>query len=424
MSEAAGRRLDPQPWMTAPESVALVAALTRDGAEVRYVGGCVRDAVLGRPVKDVDLATDAPPEAVVRLLEAAGVRAVPTGFEHGTVTAVVDGRPYEVTTLRRDVETDGRRAVVAFGTDWREDAARRDFTMNAMSLAPDGTLYDYFGGVEDARAGLVRFIGDPERRIREDMLRILRFYRFHAHYGRGEPDPDGLAACAALAGSLPGLSAERVRNELLRLLEAPAPGATVALMCAHGALSHWLPEAGSTARLDALVRLEARHAQPDTIRRLAALLPADAVVAAAVGERLRLSNAAAARLCAALDLARGDAPNPVHATLYRRGAETVLDAALWRLAGDSESDSWSDALAGAKNWTPVAFPLRGQDLLELGVPPGPSVGEIMRAVEDWWVAEAFAPDRAACLDRARSAAVQRRAAANAAPARPPSQDAP
>jgi len=199
-------RLAPQPWMTAPETRAVVAALTADGTEVRFVGGCVRDALLGRPVKDVDIATPDRPQRVMELLARAGIRAIPTGIEHGTVTAVVGRTPFEITTLRRDVETYGRRAKVAFTDDWTADAARRDFTINALSCTPDGRLYDPFGGLADLRAGRVRFVGDPEARIREDVLRLLRFFRFYAHYGAAPPDPAALAACRALAPLLPGLA--------------------------------------------------------------------------------------------------------------------------------------------------------------------------------------------------------------------------
>ena len=233
----------------APETQAVLAALGADGTELRFVGGCVRDAVAGRPVKDVDLATPDPPERVTALLERAGIKAVPTGLEHGTVTAVSGGRPFEVTTLRVDVETYGRRARVAYTDDWQADAARRDLTINALSCAPDGTLYDPFGGLGDLRGGRVRFIGDPRQRIREDYLRLLRFFRFHAHYGKGGPDPEGLAAATELAAEATDLSGERVRDELLKLLAADDPLPVLELMHAHGVLRSFLPETAGMAVL-------------------------------------------------------------------------------------------------------------------------------------------------------------------------------
>jgi hypothetical protein len=242
-------RIEPQSWMTAPHTRAVLAALSAEGAAPRFVGGCVRDAELGRPVKDIDIATPDPPERVLALLERAGLKAVPTGLAHGTVTAISRGRPFEVTSLRIDVETYGRHAKVEFTDDWQADAGRRDLTINALSCAPDGRIFDYFGGLEDLRAGRVRFVGDPRARIREDYLRLLRFFRFHAHYGRGAPDPEGLAAAGELAPKATKLSGERVRAELLRLLAAPDPVPVLDLMAARGVLRVFLPEAADTAAL-------------------------------------------------------------------------------------------------------------------------------------------------------------------------------
>ena len=238
--------LDPAraPWLPAADTRAVLEALMADGKPARLVGGCVRDALAGRPVTDVDIATPETPPRVIDLLRAAGLKAVPTGVEHGTVTAVVRGKPFEVTTLRRDVTTDGRHAVVAFTDDWTEDAARRDFTMNALSADPDGRVHDPFDGVADLAAGRVRFVGEARARIREDVLRILRFFRFHAHYGKGAPDADGLAACRELAPLLPRLSAERVATELLKLLKAPDAAATVRMMREAGILAPILAEIG------------------------------------------------------------------------------------------------------------------------------------------------------------------------------------
>lgn len=407
-------RLDPQPWMTAPETRAVIAALGADGAEVRFVGGCVRDAVIGRPVQDIDIATHDPPERVMALLDRARIAAIPTGLEHGTVTAVVGSSHFEVTTLRRDVETFGRHARVEFTDDWIADAARRDLTMNALSCAPDGRLFDPFGGLADLDAGRVRFVGDAATRIREDVLRLLRFFRFYAHYGKPPPDAEALAATRELAPLLPTLSGERVRVETLKLLAAPDPAPIVALMRDLGVLVHFLAEGTNVARLAAMVQAEAAahgHLVPerDPIRRLAALLDGGAAAAEAVAERLRLSNAERDRL-----VAMAGGPWPVadsdgvarRRLLYRLRAERFRDAALY---------AWADALSGsaascrrAQDWIDLlgfaaqdipAFPLRGRDALDLGLAPGPRVGRLMDEVEAWWADGDFRADRAACLDR-------------------------
>src|SRR5215468_4177027 len=266
-------RLDPQPWMIAAETVAVMAALAAAGGEARFVGGCVRDALLGRKVSDIDIATHEPPERVMNLLSRAGIKAIPTGIKHGTVTAVVGVRHFEITTLRRDVETYGRHARVEYTDDWAADAARRDFTMNALFCSADGTIYDPFGGLADLRAQRVRFVGDPAERIREDVLRLLRFFRFHAHYGKPPPDPPALAACRDLAHLLPTLSGERVCAETLKLLSAPQPADVVDLMRESGVLAHFLPEATGIDRMRALVAAEAVAPRdlvprPDPLRRL------------------------------------------------------------------------------------------------------------------------------------------------------------
>jgi poly(A) polymerase len=286
--------------MTAPATRRVFAAVTADGAQARFVGGCVRDALLGRKVKDIDIATDAAPERVMRLLEAAGIRAIPTGIDHGTVTAVIERAHYEITTLRHDVETYGRHAKVAFTDDWMADASRRDFTMNALFCALDGTLFDPFGGMADALAGRVRFVGEPRARITEDVLRLLRFFRFQAHYGRTAPDPAALSACMALAPLLPRLSGERVQGEFLRLLRADDPVPVLRLMVERSIMAHLLPDA---VRLDRLAGLIALERDPvlcpedgDPLRRLAALLPDERAVGLRVAERLRLSNEETERL--------------------------------------------------------------------------------------------------------------------------------
>ncbi|MDQ4087719.1 MAG: CCA tRNA nucleotidyltransferase, partial [Pseudomonadota bacterium] len=312
----------------------LLRVLGADGRKTRFVGGCVRDTLLGLEVSDIDLATQLRPDEVMARLGAARIKAVPTGIAHGTVTAVIAGRPVEVTTLRRDVATDGRRATIAFTDDWREDAARRDFTINALSADPgDGQIFDYFDGVADLEARRVRFIGDPLVRIAEDHLRILRFFRFHARFGTGPPDPQALEACSSRANDLMALSRERIADELLKLLGLPDPSATVELMIARGILKPVLPEIASAAPLAALVEAERRAGIAGAaVRRLAALLPADPDVAAGVAARMRLSKRQAKRLVSAAGR-KLDTPEVL---AYEVGAEEAVDRFL--LAGEAGVD--------------------------------------------------------------------------------------
>lgn len=407
--------LQPQEWMNAPATAAVLDALEAAGAEARFVGGCVRDTLIGRPVRDIDIATDAIPERVVEALEAAGLKAVPTGIDHGTVTAVADGTPFEITTLRRDVETFGRHARVAFTTDWREDAARRDFTINAMSLGRDRVLHDPFGGQKDLRAGRIRFVGDPDARIDEDVLRLLRFFRFHAHYGKDGLDPAGLAACRKMAPRLAGLSAERIWAELRKLLSAPRPGEVLHVMHAEGIFGAVLPEASETDRLDRLVALEAAQSKrwpglvtADPMRRLAALVAVDAAGADGIAQRLKTSNADRARLVSIAANAQEppDLPDDraIRRLRYRMATQEFVDAMLVLWAGGDKPGPWEDALALAARWTPPAFPIAGRDVSAAGIPRGPRVGVLLRAVESWWIEQDFRPDRDACLARLRVAA--------------------
>lgn len=390
------------PWMEDAATVRVIEALTADGADVRFVGGCVRDEVLGRPVADIDIATPEPPESVIERIEAAGLKAVPTGLKHGTVTAVAKGRPFEVTTLRRDVETDGRHAVVDFTDDWAEDAARRDFTMNAMSLTPGGDLYDYAGGLADLEAGRVRFMGAAEDRIREDVLRLLRFYRFHAHYGRGAPDADARAACRKLADLLPGLSAERVRVEFLKLLAAPDPAPVIEMMRDDGVLIHVLPDAAKSDLLVSLVDLET---VPDPLRRLAALLPMDPDIMAATAERLRLSNAQRDRLAAVAKAAPdfklpADGPATRRA-LYVHGAEGFADLVHLTAAGKGDANI-APLLAAAADWMRPKLPVTGQDLIDAGMKKGPAVGKALKKIETRWIDSDFAATHADLLADVKS----------------------
>ena len=360
----------------------ILDALGATDGLTRYVGGAIRDDLLGIPVNDVDLATRIPPDEVMERLRKARIKAVPTGIDHGTVTAVSGGHPYEVTTLRRDVTTDGRRATVAFTDDWREDAARRDFTINALSADPvTGEIFDYFGGLDDIGLRRVRFIGDPLQRIAEDHLRILRFFRFHARFGAGQPDNEAVDACAARANDLMALSRERIADELLKLLGLLDPAPTVGIMLDRAILTPVLPEIGAQAarELEALIAAE-RQAEvaPNPIRRLAALLPRDPDVASDVGARLRLSNKAKKRLVSATMPALSGSPRALG---YALGVEGAVDRLL--LAGEIES------AREIADWAPPRLPLGGGALVARGVPKGPEVARLLRRIEERWVAEDF-----------------------------------
>lgn len=400
-----------QDWMRAAPTRQVIAALTAEGAEARFVGGCVRDALAGRPVQDVDIATQLSPETVMRLLEKAGIKAVPTGLDHGTVTAVADHKPFEITTLRIDVETYGRHAKVAFTDDWTADAARRDFTFNALSCAPDGTLYDPFGGVEDLRAGRVRFVGDARARIEEDYLRLLRFFRFQAHYGKVPPDPAVLDIATALAPQLRRLSGERVRDELFKLLLAPDPIPVIDLMLERRVLQQVLPVTGETSVLRALLRVEPAGEAPDPVIRLAALIEPDGIKADEAATRLRLSSRQRRALVqlaepeAHLDptlppRARWHAVHKLHPPLYR--SLLRLDWARRHTRDDAKPEAaLHAAIAEADELATKTFPVRGKDALKMGVRAGPEVGRLLDELEDWWAEQGFTPTRADCLARLR-----------------------
>ncbi len=425
------------PWMTAPATRAVIEALTVDGADVRFVGGCVRDALLGRESDDIDIGTPDPPERVLALLKSAGIetRTVPRGVEHGTVTALAGGERYEITTLRRDERTDGRHAEVAFTDDWWEDAARRDLTINAMSATPDpdNMLYDYFGGHTDLQDGRVRFVGDPAIRIAEDHLRILRFFRFYAWYGKGEPDADALEACAAAAHTLPLFSAEatntvprvsyeRVQNEFIGLLSAPDPTSSVQAMWDTGVLARLLPETQRTEPLSRLVSVERAFAQPDPIRRLAALnldshednpeRRVDTRMLAGVWLRTgvdagRLFSIAsqATSLPASLDT------RAQRSLIYQSGKERFRDVVLLAWARDTENEiAWRAMLETIEQWEAPTFLLNGADVLARDIEEGPEVGALLREVEEWWIERDFAPDRAALLEKLDALVAERRRA--------------
>ncbi len=393
------RRIEPRPWMA--ESAEVLAALSARGETVRFVGGCVRDTLLDRTIADIDIATPDRPETVMALAAAADLRALPTGLDHGTVTVVSQGRAYEVTTLRRDVETFGRHARVAFTDDWAADAARRDFTFNAMFLDADGTLYDAHGGAEDLAAGRVRFVGEAARRIEEDVLRLLRFFRFLASHGRGEVDAEALEACTAAAGRLEALSGERVQAELLKLLAADDPLPTLTLMAEREVLVHLLPHTRTDwpERLAALIEIERSHGS-SAVRRLAAMVAAEPTDLA---ERLRLSRADSDALCdlvsaEALPEAGMDAVE-IRRMLYDLGKRRVIERALLAAADAGGEAPFAAMLDQAESWDIPALPVSGRDALALGVEPGPRVGELLREVKAWWIEGDFKADREAALEK-------------------------
>jgi poly(A) polymerase/tRNA nucleotidyltransferase (CCA-adding enzyme) len=384
-------QIPPPAFLSEPAMAALLDALP----EARVVGGAVRDTMAKRTFVDVDLASPLSPDAVIKRLAAASISVVPTGLAHGTVTAVLPGRAVEITTLRRDVETDGRHAVVAFTNDWREDAARRDFTINAMSMNRDGTVFDYFGGSSDLRIGRLRFVGDPAARVAEDYLRVLRFFRFFARYGKLEPDDATQSALRDAVPHLASLSAERVWPELSRTLASPDPVASLSLMDRLGVLAAVVPEGADVA---AVARIVARGAPVEPLLRMAALLTGDEI---AFASRLKLSLAERDRLAASRNapLAR---PEDDDAALRRLLADTPVDILVdrtWLAGGDGAGwDSLRDRLRSLP--VPI-FPLEGRDIVGLGVPPGKRVGELLRAVRAWWMAGGCTADAEQCRDEAR-----------------------
>jgi len=384
------------------EVAALLGLLNSQGEEARVVGGAVRNALLRLPVDELDIATTAVPDEVVRRVEGAGWKTVPTGIERGTVTVLIGGRPFEVTTLRRDVETYGRKAKVVFGRDWVADAERRDFTINALSLSVEGKVHDYVGGLADLATHRVRFIGDPAQRIAEDYLRILRFFRFHAWYGQGTPDPAGLDACIRARGGIETLSRERVRTELLKLMLAPHATPTLALMSETGLLGSVLGGVALLASFENMVKVEAAAGfEADAVRRLGALSVWVAEDGERLAQRLRLSNADAERLSALerwwqISPAAGE--HFARTLLYRLGAQHFVDQVLlaWsRSAAGAVHREWRALAEMPQTWTAPEFPLRASDFIARGLAPGPALGAAMRSAETSWIAADFPADRAA-----------------------------
>lgn len=385
--------LGPEAWLTEPALQRLFAVLAAAGGEGRVAGGAVRNALLGEKVTEVDVATTLSPEQVTEACSAAGMGVHPTGIDHGTVTVVVERHPFEVTTLRHDVETDGRRAKVKFTDDWQADAQRRDFTMNALFCDARGTIYDFVNGLPDIEGRRVIFVGDPAQRIAEDYLRILRFFRFHARYGHGAPDAAGLAACTRLKAGLDGLSAERIRQEMFKLMAAPGAVSTLRLMADKGVLLHLLPY---TEEWRVLERLP-----PDPLLRLS-VLARDPL---AMPERWRLSNHEARRL---EDIASLMPPTPAlrpkeqRAVLYQQGADAWRDLVhiAWARSDAPLDDAgWRDLLELPDRWPIPRLPVAGRDLLAAGMSPGPEIGVMLTRLEDWWVASDFQPTRDELLKR-------------------------
>lgn len=392
-----------QSWFCDPASQKIMMILAQHGTEARFVGGCVRDSLCGRIVHDIDIATPERPETVLSLLEEHGVKAIPTGIEHGTITAVCDDQTFEITTLRSDVSTDGRRASVAFTDDWVEDAKRRDFTFNALSVDRHGQLYDPFDGQGDLAQGRVRFVGVAQERLQEDYLRLLRFFRFHAYYGKGSPDHDALQACTDLADGLNSLSGERITQEMLKLLGAPHPAKWIRLMKRQGVLSYLMPVSEDVHALEMMCAFEDK---PDPLRRLAVLLPAEKGAVDQLAKRWHLSNKQKKRLqlarCAPDQLSPFDPRETLRAFLYHYGAMAARDQLFiyWaekQFSGIgpkeqeilSEIDRWEDQ--------PENFPVTGKDLIARGVNPGPLLGQRLKQLEDWWCETGCQADKDTCL---------------------------
>ncbi|WP_427451495.1 CCA tRNA nucleotidyltransferase [Litorimonas sp. WD9-15] len=395
--------LNPQqfPWMRSEAVTQLFAALPE--GSLRFVGGCVRNALWGEPVSDIDLACQLEPEAVIAALKAAEIRFVPTGIDHGTVTAVIDGQPYEVTSLRRDVETDGRRATVAYTTDWAEDAQRRDLTINALYADFDGVIYDPTGqGLDDIKSRKFRFVGDAAMRVQEDYLRILRFFRFLAHYGGQEKvDAASLRACREHRRGLKQLSAERVWSEVKKLLSARNPVRATRIMLTNEILDTLLPESSNVDGLDAIVRLEAREGiKPDPLLRLMAMSAREPLQMALLTKRLKMSKAETTRLRNWSDddaQLSTDMPERERlAAIYRSGKQTILDRARLRAAGEADpiqSSRWMVLADLAMGWQPPDFPVTGKDLAKAGVPKGPGMGKALKALEALWIRSGFATEK-------------------------------
>jgi poly(A) polymerase len=413
-SGVTSRSLSGAAWLTDGALPRLLQVLDRDGEEARAVGGAVRNELLGLPVAEVDVATTAVPDEVVKRVTAAGFKPVPTGIEHGTVTVVIDKHPFEVTTLRKDVETDGRHARVAFGRDWKTDAERRDFTINALSATRDGTVYDYAGGLDDLEKRRVRFIGDPAKRIAEDYLRILRFFRFHAAYGTSDhPYAEGIAACIVGRAGLDQLSRERVRMELMKLVVAPHAMPALIAMADNGLLLRVLAGVCYLGPFENMAKVEAAiGAPPDPVRRLGALGVRVAEDAERLWQKLRLTNVEHARLVSMAEGWRRISPDAgdlgARVLLYRLGREHFTDHALlgWARSQASDHDeNWRALATLPQRWSAPVFPLKAADFIARGVAQGPALGAALRAAEEAWIAAGF-PSEEAALEKIAATSAQ------------------
>src|SRR5216684_3456963 len=390
------------PWLSSVPTSRVLQLLNDNGEEARVVGGAVRNALLDIPTGDIDIATTALPAEVIRRAKASGIKSVPTGIDHGTVTLVVDGQPFEVTTLREDAETFGRKAKVAFGRDWVRDAARRDFTINGLSVDADGVVHDHVGGLDDILAKRVRFIGDPNQRIAEDYLRILRFFRIHAAYGAGEPDRAGYLACIAARAGLASLSSERVRMEMLKLMVAQGAAGAITAMADGGLLLPIFGGIGYIGPFAAMISAERLLGlKPDPVRRLGALAVAVTEDARRVATRLRLSNSETKALdsmghrwwrLAGMDEATA------RRRLYRLGADRYRDRLMlaWARAGEnSRHTPWRELARLPESWSAPKFPLKAADFLARGIAEGPALGQVLALAEDAWLAANFPLDETA-----------------------------
>ncbi len=417
-----GGQIPVEPWMESPEIKAVLSAITKNGKEARFIGGCVRDAILKIPATDIDLATQETPDQIIALLKAAGIKAVPTGIEHGTVMAVINHQSFEITTLRKDIRTDGRHAVVEFTEDWKQDAARRDFTFNTLSATPDGMVYDYFNGIQDLANRVIRFVGKAPERIEEDYLRILRYFRFISTLGMRVESKTEFQACIARAGKLKELSAERIHSEFFKILASDMRLEVMALMYQQRVLQIILPHVIAPENLRQLTWLETkamkfRSVGPDPLRRLAALVETDESGVRDITAALRLSKAEHKRLTTMVapstDLQWDMSEADLQAALFHQGTQTVIDLVLLNWAAmlvasptglTKEKNGWLriietvDHLQGEE---PV-FPLKGQDLLDIGLPPGPEISRILATVEEWWLAEGCQADHDACLTKLKT----------------------
>ena len=392
---------DQMPWMQTAEVLALFAALP--AGSLRFVGGCVRNAIWNEPVGDIDLACQLDPEAVTSALDTAKIRYVPTGIEHGTVTAVIDGTPYEITSLRRDVETDGRRATVAYTTDWAEDAQRRDMTINALYADLSGRVFDPTGlGLEDMQSRKFRFVGQADDRVREDYLRILRFFRFLAWYGGQEKvDAASLKACREHQSGIKTLSVERIWMEMKKLLSAPNPVRACHIMLTNGILETVFPEANNVDGLEALVKLETREGiAPDPLLRIMAMSAREPLQMALLAKRLKMSKLETSRLRGWADddaqLSTNMAERDKLAAIYKSGKSVIYDRTRLRAAGETDpiqSARWMALAALAMEWEVPIFPLTGRDLTDVGVPTGPAMGKALKALEALWVRSGFSTEK-------------------------------